>query len=119
MDYSIVPHAVFGNPQVGAVGLTERQAANDGVPFVTSLKEYGTTAYGWAMEDTTAFVKLVAHAHTRKLLGAHILGPQASTLVQLLVQAMRFGQTVDEMAREQMWVHPALTEVIENALLDL
>jgi mycothione reductase len=119
MDYSIVPHAVFGNPQVAAVGLTERQAANDGVPFVTAVKEYGSTAYGWAMEDTTSFVKLVAHAHTRKLLGAHILGPQASTLIQLLVQAMRFGQTVDEMAREQMWVHPALSEVIENALLDL
>lgn len=119
MDYSIVPHAVFGNPQVGSVGLTEQQAADDGVPFVTAVKDYGTTAYGWAMEDTTSFVKLVAHAQTRKLLGAHIIGPQASTLVQLLVQAMRFGQTVDEMAREQMWVHPALTEVIENALLDL
>ncbi|MFP5321960.1 MAG: mycothione reductase [Acidimicrobiia bacterium] len=119
MDYSIVPHAVFGNPQVGSVGLTEQQAADDGVPFVTAVKEYGTTAYGWAMEDTTSFVKLVAHAQTRKLLGAHIIGPQASTLVQLLVQGMRFGQTVDEMAREQMWVHPALTEVIENALLDL
>jgi mycothione reductase len=119
MDYSIVPHAVFGNPQVASVGLTERQAANDGVPFVTALKEYGTTAYGWALEDTTSFVKLVAHAQTRKLLGAHILGPQASTLIQILVQGMRFGQTVDEMAREQMWVHPALTEVLENALLDL
>jgi mycothione reductase len=119
MDYSIVPHAVFGNPQVGAVGLTELQAADDGLPFVTATKEYATTAYGWAMEDTTSFVKLVAHAQTRRLLGAHIIGPQASTLVQLLVQAMRFGQTVDEMAREQMWVHPALTEVIENTLLDL
>jgi mycothione reductase len=119
MDYSIVPHAVFGNPQVAAVGMTERQAANDGVPFVTSLKEYGSTAYGWAMEDTTSFVKLVAHAQTRRLLGAHILGPQAPTLIQTLVQGMRFGSTVDEMAREQMWIHPALTEVVENALLDL
>jgi len=119
MDHSIIPHAVFGNPQVGAVGLTEQQAADDGLPYVTSTKAYGTTAYGWAMEDTTSFVKLVAHAQTRRLLGAHIIGPQASTLVQLLVQGMRFGQTVDEMAREQMWVHPALTEVIENALLDL
>ncbi len=119
MDYSIIPHAVFGNPQVAAVGLTEREAATDGVPFVTAIKEYGTTAYGWAMEDTTSFVKLVAHAQTRRLLGAHIIGPQASTLIQVLIQGMRFGQTVDEMAREQMWVHPALTEVLENALLDL
>ena len=119
MDYSIIPHAVFGNPQVASVGMTERAAAQDGVPFVTTVKEYGSTAYGWAMEDTTSFVKLVAHAQTRRLLGAHILGPQAPTLIQTLIQGMRFGRTVDEMAKEQMWIHPALTEVVENALLDL
>lgn len=119
MDWSIVPHAVFGNPQVGSVGLTEREAAIANAPFVVGRSDYAGTAYGWAMEDTTSFVKLVAHAHTRKLLGAHIIGPQASTLIQLLIQAMRFGTTVDEMAKEQMWVHPALTEVVENALLDL
>ncbi|MGK2930080.1 MAG: mycothione reductase, partial [Acidimicrobiales bacterium] len=119
MDHTIVPHAVFGSPQVASVGLTEREAAADGVPFITATKAYGTTAYGWAMDDSTSFVKLVAHAQTRRLLGAHILGPQASTLIQILIQGMRFGQTVDEMAQEQMWIHPALTEVIENALLDL
>jgi mycothione reductase len=119
MDHSIIPHAVFGSPQVASVGLTERDAATDGIPFVTATKAYGTTAYGWAMEDTTSFVKLVVHAQTRRLVGAHILGPQASTLIQILIQGMRFGQTVDEMAREQMWIHPALTEVVENALLDL
>ncbi len=119
MDHSIIPHAVFGNPQVASVGMTEREAATEGVPFVTAIKDYGSTAYGWAMEDTTSFVKLVAHAQTRRLLGAHIIGPQASTLIQTLIQGMRFGQTVDEMATEQMWIHPALTEVLENALLDL
>ncbi len=65
MDYSIVPHAVFGNPQVASVGLTEEEAAADGVPFVCATKEYGSTAYGWAMEDTTSFVKLIAHAKTQ------------------------------------------------------
>ncbi len=118
-DEFAVPHAVFGSPQVASVGMTERDAASEGVPFLTSTKDYGTTAYGWAMDDSTSFVKLVAHAQTRKLLGAHIIGPQASTLVQLLIQGMRFGQTVDEMAHGQMWIHPALTEVVENALLDL
>ena len=118
-DEFAVPHAVFGNPQVASVGMTERDAAAEGVPFITASKDYGTTAYGWAMEDQTSFVKLVAHAQTRKLLGAHIIGPQASTLIQSLIQGMRFGQTVDEMAHDQMWIHPALSEVVENALLDL
>lgn len=118
-DDTVIPHAVFGNPQVASVGLTERQTAAEGIPFVTAVKDYGSTAYGWAMEDTTSFVKLVAHAQTRELLGAHLIGPQASTLVQSLIQGMRFGQTVDEMAHGQMWIHPALSEVVENALLDL
>ena len=118
-DEHAIPHAVFGSPQVASVGMTERDAAAESVPFITATKEYGSTAYGWAMEDQTSFVKLVAHAETRKLLGAHIIGPQASTLIQTLIQGMRFGQTVDEMAHGQMWIHPALTEVVENALLDL
>lgn len=118
-DEHAIPHAVFGSPQVASVGMTERDAAAESVPFITATKEYGSTAYGWAMEDQTSFVKLVAHAETRKLLGAHIIGPQASSLIQSLIQGMRFGQTVDEMAHGQMWIHPALTEVVENALLDL
>ena len=56
---------------------------------------------------------------TKKLLGAHILGPQASTLIQPLIQAMSFGLDVPSMARGQYWIHPALTEVVENALLGL
>ena len=61
----------------------------------------------------------MAHRETRRLLGAHLIGPQASTLIQPLIQGMRFGQTVDEMARDVWYIHPALTEVVENALLDL
>lgn len=119
MDYTAVPHAVFGSPQVASVGMTEAQVMREGIPFVTATKDYGATAYGWAMEDTTSFVKLIAHATTRELLGAHLLGPQSATLIQPLIQGMKAGQTVDSMARDQMWIHPALTEVVENALLDL
>ncbi len=115
----LVPHAVFSHPQVASVGLTERDARAQGLPISVVNKPFGHTAYGWAMEDTASFAKLIAHAETRELLGAHIIGPQASTLIQQLIQGMTFGQTVDQMAREQFYIHPALTEVIENALLEL
>ena len=59
------------------------------------------------MEDHTSFAKLVAHAQTRELLGAHIIGPQASTLIQQLISGMTFGQTVDQMAHDQFYIHPA------------
>lgn len=115
----LVPHAVFSHPQVASVGLTERDARAQGLPISVANKPFGHTAYGWAMEDTASFAKLIAHAETRQLLGAHIIGPQASTLIQQLIQGMAFGQTVDQMAHEQFYIHPALTEVVENALLEL
>lgn len=119
VDERLVPHAVFSHPQVASVGLTERDARAAGLPISVANKPFGHTAYGWAMEDTASFAKLIAHAETRELLGAHIIGPQASTLIQQLIQGMSFGQTVDQMAHEQFYIHPALTEVIENALLEL
>jgi mycothione reductase len=61
---------------------------------------------------------LVADPVTRRLLGAHIIGPQAPLLIQPLVQGMKYGQTVDEMA-QVIYIHPALTEVVEQALLEL
>lgn len=86
---------------------------------MTKVQDYGDTAYGWAMEDTTGIAKLIGDRATGRILGAHIMGYQASTIVQPLIQAMSFGQTAEEIARGQYWIHPALPEVIENALLGL
>ncbi|SKF62425.1 mycothione reductase [Mycobacteroides abscessus subsp. abscessus] len=76
-------------------------------------------AYGWAMEDRDHFAKLLADPRTGLLLGAHVMGPQAATLVQQLIQMMQFGQDIESVATQQYWIHPALPEVIENALLGL
>lgn len=119
VDYSGVPSAVFAHPQIASLGATEQELEAAGTTYIKAIKKFGDTAYGWAMEDTTSFCKLLADPETRLLLGAHIMGPQAATLIQQLIQGMQFGQTVDEMARGQMYIHPALTEVVENALLEL
>lgn len=118
-DHRFVPHAVFSSPQVASVGLTEEQARERGAQHVVSRQEYAGIAYGWAMEDTTGFAKLVADPSTGQLLGAHIIGPQASTLIQPVIQAMSFGLDARSMARGQYWIHPAMPELIENALLNL
>ena len=110
-----VPSAVFSSPQVASVGLTEQEALRQGIDYITAHQNYGDTAYGWAMEDTTSFAKVLADPHTGRILGAHILGPQASNLVQPIVSAMAFGQTAHEVAHDQYWIHPALSEVVENA----
>lgn len=118
-DERAVPHAVFSDPQIAAVGLTEEQAKARGVRYVSASKPYGEVAYGWAMEDSAHFVKLLADPDTGLLLGAHILGPEAANLIQPLIQAMTFGLPARQMARGQFWIHPALAEVVENALLEL
>jgi mycothione reductase len=118
-DHRYIPFAVFSHPQVASVGLTEAQAEKARRRYVAVRQDYASVAYGWAMEDQGHFVKLIADPRTKKLLGAHILGPQASTLIQPLIQAMTFDLDVPTMARGQYWIHPALTEVVENALLAL
>ncbi len=118
-DHRYVPHAIFSSPQIAAVGRTEAELVASGQPYLSSIEGYEGIAYGWAMEDTTGFAKLLADPDSGLLLGAHIMGPQASSVVQPVIQAMHFGLPARDMARGQYWIHPAMPEIIENALLNL
>ncbi len=117
-SYKAVPGAVFSNPQVASVGLTEQDAEAQGIPFNVGKRDYAGTAYGWAIVDETSFAKVLVSSETGLIIGAHILGPQAATLIQPLIQAMEFGQKAEDVAHAVFYIHPALTEVVENALLD-
>jgi mycothione reductase len=118
-DHRFVPHAVFSSPQIAAVGLSEEQAKERGIPYVAAVQRYADIAYGWAMEDTTGFAKVIADAKTGQIIGCHVIGPQAPTVIQPVIQAMSFGLDAYTMARGQYWIHPAMPELIENALLKL
>ncbi|ALR10172.1 mycothione reductase [Mycobacteroides saopaulense] len=118
-DHRFVPGAVFTRPQVASVGLSEEQARRRGIDVAVKVQAYGDIAYGWAMEDTEGLCKLIADRATGLLVGAHIIGYQASALIQSLITAMSFSIPAREMARGQYWIHPALPELIENALLGL
>ena len=118
INRSVIPYAVFGHPQIASVGATEDELIATGTSFRVALRDFASTAYGWAMEDTTGFVKLLADPASGLLLGAHIIGPQAPTLIQQLITGMSSGLTIDQMARGQLYIHPAMPEVVEQALLD-
>lgn len=119
--HDAVPAAVFSDPELAQLGLTEQEAAEAiGAEHVTAkVQRYGDTAYGWAMEDRTGVFKVIADRRDGRLLGAHAMGYQASNLVQVVVMAMSFGIDAHTAARGQYWIHPALMEVVENALLGL
>ncbi len=120
-DHRCVPQAVFTSPQVASVGLTEAAAREQGIDVAVATREYADVAYGWALEadDEGWFCKLVADRSTGLLVGAHLIGPQAATLIQPLIGAMSLEQPVAGLARSQYWIHPAPTEVVEQALLAL
>jgi mycothione reductase len=118
-DHRFVPRAVFTHPQLAAFGKTEQELREAGVPYRAHEQPVGDVAYGWALEDTTGFCKVIVDPETMQLLGAHLMAPHASSLIQPLVQAAHFGQRADDVAKGQYWIHPALAEVVENALLGL
>ncbi|MET0705036.1 MAG: mycothione reductase [Mycobacterium sp.] len=117
-DHELVPSAVFADPQIASVGLTESECRDRG-GYHVGATPYGDVAYGWALQDETGFCKVLTDSTTDLILGAHILGPQAATLIQIFVVAMEFGIKAGDLADRPYWIHPALTEVVENALQDL
>jgi mycothione reductase len=118
-DHRYVPSAVFTEPQIASVGRTEEQCRDEGLDYAVKVQHYSDIAYGWALEDTHGFCKVLADRGTGLLLGAHLMGPHASSVIQSLIQAMSFGLGAREMATGQYWIHPAVPEVVENALLGL
>jgi len=114
MDLHAVPHAVFTNPQVGQVGMTEEEAKAQRKVMV-GVGRFSDTAMGYAFGDEEAFVKVVVEYPTRKILGATIVGPQASTLIQQIVNMMSSdSQTYAPLVKAQV-IHPTLSEAVAQA----
>lgn len=119
VSHDLVPAAIFTSPQIGTVGRTEAQCRDEGLDYVSAEVAFADVAYGWAMEDETGFCKVLAERGTGRILGAHIIGPQAPTLIQPLVVAMTFDIDAAALSSRPYWIHPALTEVVDNALRQL
>jgi mycothione reductase len=118
VDEHAVPHAIFTYPQIGSVGLTESEATQNH-PIYVGVGLYADVAKGTAMAEKDGFVKVIVDAETHKILGAHVIGPEASILVQQLVYLMNAGDgDYLPLARAQT-IHPALSEVVIAAFGNL
>ena len=113
-----MPHAIFASPQVAGVGLTESEAKAQGIDYAVASYDYYNTAYGSFSEDRNGFVKVLAERGSGEILGAHIIGTDASMLIQEVVNAMRAGITVPGVT-QSIYVHPALPEVVQRAFGEL
>lgn len=105
-DLTAVPRVTFTDPQVASVGLTEAEARGQGIPIAVATLPMTHVPRAIVARDTRGFVKLIAHAETNQLVGAHILAPEAGDIIEQALVVMRFGIRVDEMAA---LLHPYLT----------
>ena len=121
VDYHGVPHAIFTYPEVAGVGMKEKEAtAKLGADKVLiGFHKYEDTAKGEALNVKDYFVKVIVEAETERILGAHIIGPEASTLIHEIIPLMYTSDQSYRPIREMMHIHPALNEVVERAFQSL
>jgi dihydrolipoamide dehydrogenase len=120
-DYHAVPHAVFTYPEIASVGLGEKEAIEeyDQDKVLIGIHRYQDTAKGEAMNLTDYFVKVIVENETMKILGAHIIGPYASVLIQEIINLMYTPEQSALPMLRGMHIHPALSEVVEKAFSSL
>ncbi len=109
------PHAVFTHPQIASVGLKEEEAKQQKFKIYVGRAQYRDTAMGAALGYPAGFVKVIVEAETGRILGAHIIGHEASILIQEIVNAMVSGKGDFGPIAQGMHVHPAICEVVQNA----
>ncbi len=114
MDYHAVPHAIFSHPEIAGVGMKEKEAVKRHGDILVGFYRYEDTAKGEAMEVKDCFVKVIVDNNIR-LLGAHIIGPHASILIQEIINLMYTKDGSADPIRQGMHIHPALSEVVERA----
>jgi len=112
VDYSAMPWAVFASPEVAGVGATEDELKTEGREYATRTYRYDETARGDAMH-ADGFLKAIIDLDGT-ILGCHIVGPEASNLIQEVVVAMTAGSGSVRDIRESVHIHPALSEVVQR-----
>lgn len=115
VDYTAMPHAIFSSPQVAGVGRTEQELRAEKSDYLVGRHAYIDTAMGKAIDDRSGFVKILADKKTKKILGCHIMGSDASTLIHEVIVAMKSGDGSVGNITTAIHVHPAMSEVIQRA----
>ncbi|MCG5499780.1 dihydrolipoyl dehydrogenase [Ectothiorhodospira lacustris] len=116
LNYETIPSVIYTLPEIAWVGKTEQELKNKGIPYSVGVFPFAASGRARAMEDTTGFVKLLAHAETDRLLGAHMISSRASELIAECVIALEFGASSEDLGRT-VFAHPTLSEAVHEAAL--
>ena len=116
VNYDVIPGVIYTLPEVASVGLSEEQAREKGLDVSIGKFPFRANGRALASDSAEGFVKLVADAKTDRLLGAHVICPAASELIQEAVSVMEFGGSSEDLART-VHAHPTLSEAVKEAAL--
>ncbi len=116
MNYDIIPNVIYTHPEVAAVGRTEEQVKADGEPYNVGTFPFLAIGRAVASGEADGMVKIIAHAETDRVLGCHIVGPNASDLVQQVAIAMEFGSSAEDIGMT-VFGHPTFSEAVKEAAL--
>jgi len=116
VNYAVIPGVVYTWPEVAAVGQTEEELKAAGVAYKVGKFPFTANGRARAMGDTDGFVKILADTGTDRILGSHIIGPDAGTLIAEMATAMEFGASAEDVGRI-CHAHPTLSEAVKEAAL--
>jgi dihydrolipoamide dehydrogenase len=116
VNYDVIPGVVYTWPEAAAIGRTEEQLKADGIAYRVGKFPFTANSRARCNDDMDGFVKILADAESDRILGAHIVGPQAGDLIQELVTAMEFAASAEDLAYTSHG-HPGLAEAIKEAAL--
>ncbi|WP_227376691.1 dihydrolipoyl dehydrogenase [Haladaptatus halobius] len=119
IDYSSMGHAIFTSPQVAATGKTEEDLRDAGREYVIGRCAYADTVMGKAQKERDGFVKVLADPDNGDILGCHIVGPDASTLIHEVLLGLASGSGTVSDVTETIHIHPALSKVVLKAFEDV
>jgi dihydrolipoamide dehydrogenase len=116
VNYDVIPNVVYTNPEIASVGKTEEELKAAGIKYAVGKFPFSANARARANLSTDGFVKILADAKTDRVLGVHILGPDAETMIAEAAIAMEFGASSEDIART-CHAHPTLAEATKEAAL--
>ena len=116
VNYGVIPGVVYTWPEVASIGKTEEQLKSEGVAYKVGKFPFTANGRARAMGSTDGFVKILADKASDRILGAHIVGPDAGTLIAEIATAMEFGASAEDVART-CHAHPSLNEAVKEAAL--
>ncbi len=116
VNYGVIPSVVYTDPEIASVGKTEEELKEQGVAYNSGKFPFTANGRAKANQTTDGFVKILADAKTDRVLGVHIVGPEAGTLIAEAAVAMEFGGSAEDIART-CHAHPTLNEAVKEAAL--